>query len=326
MRTRALLLGPVALAVVAACSKDDPLYCDEETPCTDPARPYCDLTGEHPASEGIGRTCIPDPFPDGGLGDPADAGPDAAITPPCTWGVPALLANVNSDSYELLPSLSHDGLELYFTRFGDDAGMYVSQRATDQQPFGAPDMLEELSDPEMFEYDPEISSNGLEIFFRWDSRDIRVATRANTSAAWSEPELTGVSGVSPSISGDGLSLYFIADDTVKVVKRTSLTAPFGSPQDVMPADGRSGIDISSDELRILLSGGPNDFDGDPIVVAERASRDEQFGAPNTAGATFKKEGDLSDGAHATWNGDESQIVLPYQFATDPADLYVATCD
>jgi hypothetical protein len=53
--------------LLGACAKKDPLYCDEETPCTDPALPFCDLTGEHPASEGIGRTCIPDPFPDAGV-------------------------------------------------------------------------------------------------------------------------------------------------------------------------------------------------------------------------------------------------------------------
>lgn len=55
------------LWLLGACAKRDPLYCDEETPCTDPALPFCDLTGEHPASEGVGRTCIPDPFPDGGV-------------------------------------------------------------------------------------------------------------------------------------------------------------------------------------------------------------------------------------------------------------------
>jgi hypothetical protein len=70
-----------ALLVAWGCAKKDPLYCDEETPCEDPALPFCDLTGEHPASEGIANTCIPDPFggPDGSVGDasPGDAGVDA---------------------------------------------------------------------------------------------------------------------------------------------------------------------------------------------------------------------------------------------------------
>jgi hypothetical protein len=68
----------VAIVMCAACLKKDPLYCDENTPCTDPARPFCDLEGQYAASEGIKRTCIPDPFPDGGL-DEADAGGPRSI-------------------------------------------------------------------------------------------------------------------------------------------------------------------------------------------------------------------------------------------------------
>lgn len=51
----------IACLAASSCKVKDPLYCDEDTPCTDPERPFCDLTGEYPASEGIGRTCIPDP-------------------------------------------------------------------------------------------------------------------------------------------------------------------------------------------------------------------------------------------------------------------------
>lgn len=63
MRWIALL---VVSQAVAGCLKRDPLYCDGETPCTDPARPFCDDDGQYPASEGIKHTCIADPFPDGG--------------------------------------------------------------------------------------------------------------------------------------------------------------------------------------------------------------------------------------------------------------------
>ena len=68
------------------CSTKVEYYCDEDTPCKDryPDRPFCDLTGEYPASEGVGRTCIPNPV-DGGAGVDApvneiDAG-DAAVGP-----------------------------------------------------------------------------------------------------------------------------------------------------------------------------------------------------------------------------------------------------
>lgn len=67
-------IAVLALVLAACGSRPDPLYCDESTPCSDPARPYCDLAGEFPASGGVGRTCIPDPAG----GNLPDAGPDAA--------------------------------------------------------------------------------------------------------------------------------------------------------------------------------------------------------------------------------------------------------
>lgn len=81
MTTCRAVLVPFLLAAglahfVAACTVRDPLYCDENTPCTDPGRPICDLNGEYPASEGVGRTCIPDPSADDGPGEDQDAGPD----------------------------------------------------------------------------------------------------------------------------------------------------------------------------------------------------------------------------------------------------------
>lgn len=59
--------------VLTACATRDPLFCDENTPCEDPALPFCDLEAEYPASEGVRKTCIPDPFdtgnPDAGTTD-----------------------------------------------------------------------------------------------------------------------------------------------------------------------------------------------------------------------------------------------------------------
>jgi alpha-tubulin suppressor-like RCC1 family protein len=69
LRPRNLAVLALVLASASACSKKDPLYCDPDTPCTDPDLPFCDHNGEYPASDGIKHTCIPDPFP--------DAGPDA---------------------------------------------------------------------------------------------------------------------------------------------------------------------------------------------------------------------------------------------------------
>jgi hypothetical protein len=74
---QALRFALLAFVLVSsACTKRDGLYCDDTTPCTDPARPFCDLNGSFPASDGVGRTCIADPNNPG-----QDAGlPDAQPT------------------------------------------------------------------------------------------------------------------------------------------------------------------------------------------------------------------------------------------------------
>lgn len=66
--------------LLGACKVYDPLYCDESRPCKDAARPFCDIAGAFPASDGIGNTCIADPglpTPDGGAAVQLDGGSDA---------------------------------------------------------------------------------------------------------------------------------------------------------------------------------------------------------------------------------------------------------
>jgi hypothetical protein len=67
MRTTLILAS--TLTIATACSKTDPLYCDEDTMCAE-GLPYCDINGEHPESEGIGNTCIDYPWD---AGAPPDA-------------------------------------------------------------------------------------------------------------------------------------------------------------------------------------------------------------------------------------------------------------
>lgn len=71
-----LLFG--ALLVAPACTTSSELFCESHDDCADvEGRPFCDLTGEFPGSEGHGKTCIASPF-DAGVDDPDDAGdPDA---------------------------------------------------------------------------------------------------------------------------------------------------------------------------------------------------------------------------------------------------------
>jgi hypothetical protein len=65
------LFAALLLVPLLGCKVYDPLYCDEKRPCSNPDRPFCDLHGDYPASEGVGRTCIPEPRSNAA----ADAGP-----------------------------------------------------------------------------------------------------------------------------------------------------------------------------------------------------------------------------------------------------------
>jgi Cys-rich repeat protein len=59
---RLLLLVIPLLASLAACWRTDPLYCERNSDCADVSgRPFCDVDGTYPGSDGISHTCIADP-------------------------------------------------------------------------------------------------------------------------------------------------------------------------------------------------------------------------------------------------------------------------
>jgi len=96
MRCKATVLGEVdkvamtktALAVMflaAACTKPAD-RCSSNLDCTDPAYPFCDVTGQFPASGGDMNVCtIPPPAPDAGAAAPADA-PSTPVPGGCSPG------------------------------------------------------------------------------------------------------------------------------------------------------------------------------------------------------------------------------------------------
>lgn len=97
---RPLVLA-LAISALSACAHKNPLYCDNAgSPCTDPAKPFCDVEGEHEASEGIGHTCIPDPFtaaPDAGPPGGRLCDPDAFVQ--CADDATALYCNADGSAY-----------------------------------------------------------------------------------------------------------------------------------------------------------------------------------------------------------------------------------
>jgi len=141
------------------------------------------------------------------------------------WGEPVKLGPaVNSSYYDGEPSISSDGLSLYFgsQRPGGYGGadIWVTTRATTSDPWGEAVNLGPTINTEADDTDVCISADGLSLYidsFREGGHggiDLWVATRETPSDAWQEPvnlgtAVNGLSGDSaPSISADGRVLFF----------------------------------------------------------------------------------------------------------------------
>jgi hypothetical protein len=143
------------------------------------------------------------------------------------WDAPLNLGpTVNSSAKEALPSISADGLSLFFesTRTGGYGGhdLWVTIRATKDDDWGTPVNLGPMVNSLSNDATPGISTDGLSLFFESDrsggygSFDILVTTRTTPYADWSAPVNLGATVNSPawdgipSISADGLALFFMS--------------------------------------------------------------------------------------------------------------------
>jgi WD40-like Beta Propeller Repeat len=285
-----------------------------------------------PGEDGGGGTDAgPTPPDDGGDGGGADSGP-----PACDWGRPtdAPFGEINSDGFEESASLTGDGTTLLFTRFTDgdgDTDVFEATRSSEGAPFSNPQPIEELNSPEL-ELEIEISADGREIFFlrapkTGPSDTIFSARRASPGAAFGEVQSTGLIGFSPTLSGDGLTLYFIDAGLARIMRATrqAIGQPWDNPVEVGPVGLFDSIEVSPDELRLLMSrpGGAQE----PVAIATRDSIDEPFGAAITAGEAFRFEEDVSPFVEASWDASQRQIVIPFDLGEGTAtDLYLSTCE
>ena len=279
----------------------------------------------------------PAPVVDGGSSEPdaAEPEPDAGL-PACRWGELSAdpFAQVNGPDYEESGSLTGDGLSIFFTRFpvtGQDftADVFEADRESVDQPFGAARPVAGGSKAEEDEFELEISGDGTEIFFLRLSDDILSARRPAPGAPFGTVATTGLLGFSPSLSGDGLALYFIDLDFTRIMRatRTAIGQPWETPVDVGGVGGFDAIDVSADQLQLLLSR-PADGISQTVAIASRASLEEPFGAPISAGDVFRLEDDIASFVHASWDADRRHIVVSVELLQGDtgADLYLSTCE
>jgi hypothetical protein len=138
------------------------------------------------------------------------------------WGPATNMGTtINSAEIDSGPSLSEDGLTLVFFS-GRPGGtglhdLYMSTRASTMDAWSAPTNLGATVNSDTSDVAPDISCDGLRIYFHSDrdgNLDIWMAERSSLTAPWTTPTIiptpvsTDDNELAPSISADESTLYF----------------------------------------------------------------------------------------------------------------------
>jgi ketosteroid isomerase-like protein len=208
------------------------------------------------------------------------------------WGEAVNLGPiVNSSANEIAPAISADGLELYFSDYtvNRPGGMgksdiWVSKRRSRTSEWGEPVNLGVPVNTLAEEITPEISADGLELYFETDrpgglgSDDLWVAKRATRSGDWGRPVWLGktinAEGMDhcPNMTSDGLTLFFDRNppgETVgdlMVTRRATLRDDWGEPVNLGRAvSGHFASSISADGRTLYFaSANPGGSGGNDI--------------------------------------------------------------
>jgi Tol biopolymer transport system component len=231
---------------------------------------------------------------------PSGTGCSWAAGPPA-FGAPQSLGAPNTADPESDPTLSHDGLTLYYVGFrthATDNDIYVATRPSVTAPFGAGTLLS-AANSKLIETHFVVSSNGLESFVVSDrsgttgQADLWTSTRATTAAAWGTfVNLTVVNSsqgdYDPHLTADRLTLWFApvnraggaGNQDLFYAVRATPSSPFGAPVAASTVNSPSNewdVSLTDDALTIVFA---SDRDGAPhVYYARRPNASSSFGAP-----------------------------------------------
>jgi hypothetical protein len=193
------------------------------------------------------------------------------------WGPPVNLGPiVNGPNWQLNPGISAEGLALLFDCGTEDhSDIWVTTRASVYDPWGTPVKLGPNINLSAKQYCPNISSNGLELYFQsfapegFGDADIYVSNRQTVSDPW-EPAVnlgptvnSSFHDSGPFISLHGLVLFFhsdrpggYGDQDLYMTTRPTKDAPWGPPVNLGPnintAYGESDACVSADGLMLYF--------------------------------------------------------------------------
>jgi len=209
---------------------------------------------------------------------------------------------VNSGATDWSPSISSDGLQLYFESDRADGlgreDLWVSTRAATEDDWGVPVNLGQTVNSGTGDWGPSISGNGLELYFSSSrdggsgGHDLWVSRRATTGESWGAPVNLGSTvnsssdDIYPCISFDGLALYFNCsrDWRLYVTRRATTDAPWTAPVAIPGYMIWPGI---SADGRVLLFG--NDASGGygshDLWARTGVAAEDDWGVPVDLGPT-----------------------------------------
>jgi hypothetical protein len=196
---------------------------------------------------------------------------------------------VNTAAAESGPSLSFDGLTLYFNsdRPGGLGGhdLWMTTRASRSAPWGEPVNLGPVVNSEFSEINPNISHDGLSLYFA---------------------DVEGDGSVLPRPGGVG-------DTDIWVTTRASLSDPWGPPVNLGTPVNSTGIDgspdLSPDGLLLFFNRCPNSQTFFDLWVAARKTTQDPWGVPVSLGAPVNT---------VNWDGNA-------ELAADGRTLYFISC-
>ncbi len=223
------------------------------------------------------------------------------------FGTPSPVnSTLNSAYAELTPTVSSDGLEVYFwsNRPGGFGSwdLWVSKRASADDEWPSATNVGPGVNSSGVEALPCISSDGLELYFCRGSEstaDLMVARRANRGEPWREAESLGSAVNSPfrddtpSLSGDGLELYFVSNRTggygladIWMTSRTTIGDGWGPPVNLAAINTSTyeqWVAVSSDGLTLLFQSPRSGAPYGGLHMSQRKSRDDYWTAPEYLG-------------------------------------------
>lgn len=261
------------------------------------------------------------------------------------------------------PNVSADGGELYFASGGRDDGLggrdiYVATRSFRDWPFGMPVRLQQPVNSVSNDRSPHISADGLTLYFASDRPggvgDLDLYQVSRLLPLDSQPFGNlkslgaGVNSVaadsSPSVSSDGLTLYFQSNRSggrgghdIWVATRSSSDEDFGPATNLGPLVNVNSSyhehypSISADGLVLFFRSQdrpPNTYD---LWVSSRAATQDPFGPPvnlndfslgSQVNTRFCSEG--SPCISPAWPAPHSKLYFTYACSDNDWDLYEAT--